>query len=144
MYICVCIPWKFRGIEVLHFLHVCETFLYESSRWHCSNMDLRPSTYMGFCKSFLWRSMCTTCRETFLPWNFHGMWYITCLKQSDVIIPNIAVSCYWWLHYYWVPSHIYIHKNCYSTKFIQLQVTLCAITCLRYVHCFFDPSMQDI
>ena len=28
----------FRG-----FLHIRETFLYESSRWCCSNMDLRES-----------------------------------------------------------------------------------------------------
>ena len=29
--------------EKFHFLRVRETFLYESSRWHCSNVDLRES-----------------------------------------------------------------------------------------------------
>ena len=27
------------------FLHVCKTFLYESLRWRCSNMDLRESMW---------------------------------------------------------------------------------------------------
>ena len=35
------------------------------SRWFCSNMDLRESSYEGFCKSFLQRSACITCHETF-------------------------------------------------------------------------------
>ena len=32
--------------------------------------------YVGFCESFSQRSVCTTCRETFIPQNFHGIQYI--------------------------------------------------------------------
>ena len=32
---------KFHGFR--GFLHVCKTFVYESLRWHCSNIDLRES-----------------------------------------------------------------------------------------------------
>ena len=52
---------KFHGFHM-----VCETFLYESSRWPCSNMDLRESIWDS-AKVFLQRSACTTCRKSFLP-----------------------------------------------------------------------------
>ena len=32
-----------KSFTFLCLLHVHKTFLYESSRWHCSNMDLRES-----------------------------------------------------------------------------------------------------
>ena len=36
--------FKAEKFRVFHtFLHVHETFLYENSRWHCSNMDLTES-----------------------------------------------------------------------------------------------------
>ena len=49
-------------------------FLYESSRWHCSCMDLRESM-RGSAKVFLQRSLCTTGCETFWPQNFHSTQY---------------------------------------------------------------------
>ena len=51
-------------------------FLYEISRGHCTYMEsIRGST-----KDFLQRSACTTCRETFLPQNFHVTWYVDFCK----------------------------------------------------------------
>ena len=65
-----------KSFTVLSFLRVRETFLYESSRWCCSNVDLRESMWDSV-KVFLQKSACTTCHKTFLPQNFHGIWYMT-------------------------------------------------------------------
>ena len=51
---------KFHGFR--GFLHVCKTFLYESSRWRLSNMDLRESMWDS-AKVFSRRFVRTTCRE---------------------------------------------------------------------------------
>ena len=46
--------------------------LYENLRWRYSDMDLRESMWDST-KVFLRMSMRTTCRETFLPQNFHDI-----------------------------------------------------------------------
>ena len=46
--------------------------LYENLRWRYSDMDLRESMWDST-KVFLRMSICTTCRETFLPQNFHDI-----------------------------------------------------------------------
>ena len=79
------IPWKFRGRKVSWFScfsHIRKTFLYESSRCHCSSMNLRESM-RDSAKVFSWRSVCTTCRETFLPQNFHGT-YMSYTQPNQV------------------------------------------------------------
>ena len=60
---------------------VRETFLYENLRWHYSHMDLRGSMWDS-AKVFLRSSVYTTCRETFLPQNFHGIQYIYIAKHK--------------------------------------------------------------
>ena len=79
---------KFQSRKVLrflHFLHVCETFSYESSRWRCSSMDLRESTrdsvkvfHEGLCvqlatklfcrETFMVYSKCLWCWKNYLKW----------------------------------------------------------------------------
>ena len=58
---------QFHGFHV--FSHVCEIFLYETSRWRCSSMDLRESMRDSV-KVSSQRSACITCRETFLHQTF--------------------------------------------------------------------------
>ena len=60
---------------------VGETFLYENLRWNYSHMDLTGSMW-DFAKVFLRSSVYTTCRETFLPQNFHGIRYIYIVKHK--------------------------------------------------------------
>ena len=55
---------KFSGFHSFYMIR--ETFLHGSSRWRCSNMDLRESMWDST-KVFSRRSVCTTCHETFLP-----------------------------------------------------------------------------
>ena len=58
-----------------------ETFLYENLRWQYSHMDLRGSMWDS-AKVFSRSSVYTTCRETFLPENFHGIRYIYIAKHK--------------------------------------------------------------
>ena len=76
------IPWKFRGRKASRFSYIRKTFLYENLKWHCLNMDLREGMWDS-AKVFSLRSVCTTFCETFLPQNFHGIWYATVLLQSS-------------------------------------------------------------
>ena len=50
-------------------------------------MDLRESMWDSV-KVFSQSSVCTTCRETFLPQNFHGIWYTI----DDDIITDLIVG----------------------------------------------------
>ena len=63
---------KFQGRKVSWFFTSAK-LLYENLRWRYSDMDLRESMWDST-KVFLQMSMCTTCRETFLPQNFHDIW----------------------------------------------------------------------
>ena len=60
---------------------VRETFLYENLRWHYSHMDLRSNMWDS-AKVFSQSSVYTTCHETFLPRNFHGIRYIYIAKHK--------------------------------------------------------------
>ena len=88
-----CIPWKFWGRKVsrfLWFLHGPRNLLYESSRWHCSNMDLRESI-LDSAKVFSQKSACTTCRKTFLPRNFHGIQMPTHFQVTIIIWSKLLI-----------------------------------------------------
>ena len=62
--------------------------------------------YEGFRESFLRRSACTTCRETFLPWNFYGIRYFNpCHRHQRAV-----VVCQCQLY-----KHIASKVNYYST-----------------------------
>ena len=70
LYMVYRIPSKFRNWKVLWlllFLHVRKTFLYVSSRWHCSNMDKRESM----------RDSAKVFHKVYnLPRNFSASWYM--------------------------------------------------------------------
>ena len=133
---------KFCGL--CNYLHVRETSLYGNLRWRCWNMDLRDSRVSHWYSSFLRRSACATCCETFLPWNFHGIRYVQakacCLSdhimssgQSWMWLQQHQMSTHWHRNNKWMsPWHlqsIWSHKK----HGVILKWSTCTVYAMQYI-----------